>query len=37
MTAERQALGEEKTAKKPSPWVLTSFPSCPARPARMRE
>jgi len=26
IAAATQALGEENTAKKPSPWVLISFP-----------
>jgi hypothetical protein len=35
MTAVTQALGDENTAKNPSPWVLISLPSCAARLARM--
>jgi hypothetical protein len=37
MAADIHALGEENTAKKPSPCVLTSFPPWATSPDRMRE
>jgi hypothetical protein len=36
ITAATQALGEENTAKNPSPWVLISLPSWAERLVRMR-